>query len=139
MYINFPSSIKFSVPFFFLEHLRISETLIMCPQIICLPGEVGGEKTRYCFSHSSGRKTPPVLGNSIEQILYVELEIEVLEETKSQTGDCETTQRLTTAKSSHKPKGLNDKVMRKYKQVTEFSHCFYYHYLNSISQHTVHY
>lgn len=64
-----------------------------------------------------------MLGNSIEVILYVELEIEVLEEQRSQTGNCETRQRLATAKSSHNPKGLNDRVMQRYKQVSEASHC----------------
>lgn len=48
----------------------------------------------------------------------MELEIEVLEEPKSQTGNCETTQRLTTTKSSCKPKGLTNIVMRRYKQVS---------------------
>lgn len=84
---------------------------------------MGERRPWYCFSHCSGRKTAPVLGNSIEEILYVELEIEVLEEPKSQTGNCETTQRLTTAKSSRKAKGLTDTVMRRYKQVSEASRC----------------
>lgn len=83
----------------------------------------GERRSWYCFSHCSIRNTAPVLGNSIEVILYVELEIEVLEEQRSQTGNCETRQRLTTAKSSHNPKGLNDRVMQRYRQVSEASHC----------------
>lgn len=52
----------------------------------------------------------------------MELETEVLEEPKSQTGDCETTQRLTTAKSSHNTTGWKDTVMR-CDQFSEAGYC----------------
>lgn len=113
MCISFPSSTKSSVPFF-LTQLCISETWSYAYRSYAFLGKMGERRPWYCFSHSSGRKTAPVLGNSIEEILYVELEIEVLEKPKSQTGNCEITERLTTAKSRRTRKGLTDTVMRRY-------------------------